>query len=181
MEVIDKLLQLVSWQFLMLIFFPWLIRPLGKLLSGLGAALGKANTIEIGGVKLGVTEVNNAITERDILKYGILISTSDHNINPKEVAFLKQIALYMGSKLEELSAEEKNRVLTGALNTAASDKDITDDEYRILKRMAKGLGIYPEDLDEKIMDWCDDMNADPPHELRIKYDQRKQPWGRNTT
>ncbi len=161
----------LAWPIFALVLRPFIIPPITKF-------FGRAKTMSIGNLVLTETEARNAVTERELLKYGILIAASDGKVNEVESELLNRLAYSMANRIDDLNEEEKKKVISAAINTATADKEITIHEYQIIKTVActGKFKMQLFELHNEIFTWCHqlDMNKEQlptTDELQIKYEQ----------
>jgi hypothetical protein len=142
-----------GWPLLVLFSVVWFSRPLWRLISGLAASVDRA-TIEIGGVKYSAPNLNKLIVEREILKISIKIAGADGQYEDKEKERINFLISSMTDWLNNLGKDDKDRVLKEAIEMAATDGEIQDDECGMIIELADQFGRSRYDIEEMVVKHC---------------------------
>jgi hypothetical protein len=165
---------LVSWPFIAVLIAFLYKQPVNALLSTIAENAGRAK-IKIGeGFEWSVSDVEETIIEREILKMGIYIATVDKNYSEDEFKFLESKADDMVGNLKNLSKEGKRRVLLEVINMALIDGVVKSDEYIAIQQKAKEFGVDEATIDNFIIDKCIVKKAEPPFQLIHVFEQKKK-------
>ncbi len=137
-------------------------------LKGLLASVASKDTIKISGVEFSASDLQEVIRQRELLKIGIIIATSDRKYNRKEMDFLKTRAVNVGGDPGNLSSETRRRIIDMAIEMASSDDEFTDEEYREIVLRGKEYEVAPDEVDDKILSFCSALGVEPPATLLEK-------------
>ncbi|NOR68206.1 MAG: hypothetical protein GQ532_00650 [Methylomarinum sp.] len=159
----------LAWPITVLFIIKVFYQPIFNFLNNLSAKIVEVNKIKIGGFEFSASELENAIIEREILKIGIIIGTSDKRVNKEEMNFLETRAISMGGDPKNLSHSAKKRILKQAVLIATADKKTTDEEYEELKRIGLKYDISGDEVDSMVLEYCAELRASLPPVLQNKY------------
>lgn len=125
--------------------------------------------IKIGEFEWEASELNDIITEREILKLCILMATIDDDYDPAEFKLLRDKTADMVSNITLLSDRNKEKVLQVGIQMAIADEVLKTEEYDELKKTANLLGIA--DLDSIILRYVSEF---PNRNIQIDIDELKR-------
>ena len=83
----------------------------------------------------------------------------------------------MTEKLNKVAPESKVKILHEAINMAAIDNVIKDEEYIALRNLAVQIALPQDELDTIIIQRCLPGGITPPPLLRTKFVQQRQALG----
>jgi hypothetical protein len=167
----------IAWPLVLLVLVFYFRIPLHQFINGLATRADKAR-IKIGDFEIwSETELDNMIVEREILKIGISIATIDKEYSEVELRLLEQRAASMTEKLGKIAPDSKIRILNEAINMAAVDNVIKDEEYIAIRNLAAQIEMPEYQLEDIIIRRCLPGTISPPNLLRAKFEQQRAAAG----
>jgi hypothetical protein len=148
LDVLVGSAPILIWSFVIAFFVYIFLKPLTKLFDNLANRAG-SSVIEINGIKIGLDDAGDAIEGQEILKIALKLSNADKgDAEDKELRFIAQQAASMNDGRENLSKENKIRVLSVAIKIALIDAEFTETEYEEILIQANRYGFNGEDIDK---------------------------------
>jgi uncharacterized tellurite resistance protein B-like protein len=170
---IKTLAIVLGWPIIVLLVGLLYRQPLSQLIESVASNAGRAK-IKIGeGFEWSVSQLDEAIIEREILKMCIYIATADKKYDEREFQFLEGRAEAMVGNLKSLTKEAKKRVIVEVVNMATVDGEVQSQEYIAILQKAQEFGISDTELDAMVIDRCILKKAEPPPQLAPGFQQKK--------
>ncbi len=169
--IIDGLVA-ASWPLTILIIMIFLFLPLKRLIESLTKNFDKVSEIKIGGIGWKTVDLENAVSDLEILKAMLITSYSDKSIDQEEIDIIMQKIKNMPSYIEHLSKINKEKIIKESVSIAGADNKIDPEEYLHFRINAKQLGVDYARIDEILIDVCIKSNGSikPPKDLKEAYE-----------
>ncbi len=164
----------IAWPTVIILIAIFFSVPLYRLLNSLAVTLSKATKVKIGDVEWTLSQLDEAIIDREILKTVISMAAADGRFDETETQYLQSLAAPMIANLRNLTSENKERVLQYAINMAAADGEIQSEEYEALKNKAADYNVSIPSLEKMILDECNKRNLRPPPQLLARFEEEYQ-------
>lgn len=164
---IFRLLEVIlqSGWFLFSIVFILLFRnPINAILKEIPSKIGHTR-FRFGDLEVSVSDINDVVRQREILKTMLFIATVDNDPDPAEFKEIAKISRRMDSKLDVLNVEDKKEIIGAAIQLAVADRVFRSEEYGAIRSKANQYQLSEAEVDRLIRAVCSSENIPLPPQL----------------
>lgn len=155
-----------GWFLFSIVFIVIFRFPINAILNEIPSRIGNTK-FKFGDIEISVSDINDVVRQREILKTMLFIATVDHDPDPEELKEIAKISRRMGSsRLDVLKQEDKREIISAAIHLAVADGVFKDEEYGAIKSKANQYQLSEAEIDKMIIDVCISENISLPSKLQ---------------